>query len=172
MIRPAILEDAEAIAKVHVASWQVAYKGLMPAEFLASLSLERCKAQWQQWLEQAEQVIMICEEKNKIVGFSSAGKARDSDLNNHLAELYTLYLLSDFWGKGYGKQLYQETLKELTTRGFKQLSLWVLESNKRGRTFYEAMDLRPDGQSKTESWQNDLNINEVRYIGDLGHSSC
>jgi hypothetical protein len=45
MIRQAILEDAEAIAKVHVASWQAAYKGLMPAEFLASLSVERRKTQ-------------------------------------------------------------------------------------------------------------------------------
>ncbi len=129
MIRQANFDDAEAIAKVHVASWQAAYKGLMPEDFLANLSIERRMVQWQQWLGQAEQVIMVYEENNKIVGFSSAGKARDSDLDNHVAELYTLYLLSDFWGKGYGKKLYQETLKELTTRGFSEIILWVLDTN-------------------------------------------
>ena len=151
MIRQAHVDDAEAIAKVHVASWQVAYKGLMPDDFLANLSIESRKTQWQQWLEQNEQAMMVCEVNNNIVGFSSAGKARDSDLNNHVAELYTLYLLLDFWGKGYGKKLYQETLKELTARGYKQFVLWVLDSNQRGRTFYEAMGLRPDGQHKTET---------------------
>ena len=167
MVRQAILEDAEAIAKVHVASWQAAYKGLMPDDFLANLSVERRKTQWQQWLGQNEQVIMVYEENNKIVGFLSAGKARDSDLNNHVAELYTLYLLLDFWGKGYGKKLYQETLKELTARGFTELVLWVLDTNTRGQTFYQGRGLTPDGQKKSETWQNGVTLNEVRYRGKL-----
>ena len=165
MIRQAVLEDAEAIAKVHVASWQAAYKGLMPEDFLANLSVEQRKTQWQQWLGQAEQVMMVCEVNGKVVGFSSAGKPRDTDVSIYTAELYTLYLLSDYWGKGYGKGLYQETFKELKTRGFKQLVLWVLDNNTRGQIFYQGMGLTHDGQSKTEMWQNSVSINEVRYCG-------
>ncbi len=38
MIRDAIPADASAIAHVHVSSWQQAYRQLMPAAFLASLT--------------------------------------------------------------------------------------------------------------------------------------
>ena len=39
-IRPATPADAPAIAAIHVASWQATYPGIMPAAFLAGLSVE------------------------------------------------------------------------------------------------------------------------------------
>src|SRR5258708_15426224 len=39
-IRQAGPEDAEAIGRVRHASWQVAYSGLMPADYLAGLSVD------------------------------------------------------------------------------------------------------------------------------------
>jgi ribosomal protein S18 acetylase RimI-like enzyme len=167
MVRIAQYEDAKAIAKVHVASWQAAYKGLMPDDFLASLSVERREIQWQEFLRQAEHVILVCEENSEIVGFASAGKARDEDLHDQVAELYTIYLLSDVWNKGYGKRMFQEIAKVLPRHGFTEIVLWVLESNRRAREFYQAMGLRPDGQSKTETWQNGVVLHEVRYQGKL-----
>jgi len=38
--------DLEAIAKVHVLSWQHAYRQLLPQEFLASLSIEQRRTMW------------------------------------------------------------------------------------------------------------------------------
>ena len=40
-IRPAVVSDAEAIATVHIRSWQLAYTHLLSAEFLASLSIKQ-----------------------------------------------------------------------------------------------------------------------------------
>lgn len=37
-IRKAAVEDAAAIAKVHVDSWRTTYKGIMPSDYLNSLS--------------------------------------------------------------------------------------------------------------------------------------
>jgi len=39
-IREATVEDAEAIAKVHVNSWQAAYQGILPDGYLAKLTVE------------------------------------------------------------------------------------------------------------------------------------
>jgi len=39
-VRKAKVEDASAIAFVHVRSWQVAYRGHMPDEFLNGLDVE------------------------------------------------------------------------------------------------------------------------------------
>ena len=40
MIRLATLEDARKIAEIQVASWQVAYRGILPDEFLDQMNVE------------------------------------------------------------------------------------------------------------------------------------
>jgi ribosomal protein S18 acetylase RimI-like enzyme len=164
VIRLARPEDAAAIATVHVRSWQEAYQGLMPADFLANLSVQRREEQWKRSLE-FDQIILVCEEGSEVVGFASAGKSPDDDLPPYTAELYTIYLLAKVWDKGFGKALYQDMVNELRARGFKELSLWVLDTNTRAQTFYQGMDLHPDGQKKSETWQNDVILQEVRYRG-------
>ena len=44
LIRPATLEDAPAIARVHVDTWRTTYAGIVPDEHLAKLSYERSQA--------------------------------------------------------------------------------------------------------------------------------
>jgi ribosomal protein S18 acetylase RimI-like enzyme len=166
VIRFACINDATAIARVHVQSWQEAYKGLMPEHFLTNLSVEHRKEQWKRSLE-SDQIILICEAQNEIIGFASAGRSRDKDLPPHAAELYTIYLLANHWGKGCGKALYQDIVELLKARGFKELSLWVLDTNTRAQSFYKVMGLQADGTKKSETWQNNVTFQEVRYRGLL-----
>jgi len=49
-IRAARFEDAQQIAEVHVASWQVAYRGILSDSLLDSLSVEAWTEQWQERL--------------------------------------------------------------------------------------------------------------------------
>ena len=56
MIRRANIDDAEAIAAVHVKSWQGGYAGIMDKEFLASLSVEQRLKKWQEMLEMAQKM--------------------------------------------------------------------------------------------------------------------
>jgi len=49
-IRHARVEDAEAIAAVHVAAWRESYTGLVPAEMLASLSVDERADRWRRIL--------------------------------------------------------------------------------------------------------------------------
>ena len=46
VIRPAQLDDALAMARVHVDTWRTSYVGIVPDEHLANLSYERCQANW------------------------------------------------------------------------------------------------------------------------------
>jgi hypothetical protein len=39
-IRPAVAEDATAVAQAHVRSWQAGYRGLLPANYLDALRPE------------------------------------------------------------------------------------------------------------------------------------
>jgi hypothetical protein len=46
LIRPAHLDDAPGIARVHVDSWRTTYKGVIPDTILANLSYEARTQQW------------------------------------------------------------------------------------------------------------------------------
>jgi len=45
-IRRATVDDVRAIAEVHVASWRAAYRGQLPDDVLAGLSVERRADMW------------------------------------------------------------------------------------------------------------------------------
>lgn len=50
-IRSATFEDCRAVAEVHVESWQNAYRGTLPEEYLASLSVAERETMWRQMVE-------------------------------------------------------------------------------------------------------------------------
>jgi hypothetical protein len=50
-IRSAVPQDATRIAEVHVASWRVAYRGLMPDNLLQQLDAESRANVWRELLE-------------------------------------------------------------------------------------------------------------------------
>jgi ribosomal protein S18 acetylase RimI-like enzyme len=166
-IRLATLKDAEQIAAVHVLSWQGAYRGLLPDDFLATLSVERRIAQWQRTLANSANIVPVYEDDSEVVGFVSYGRCRDEDLDqDQTGEICAIYLLPDRWGKGFGAALMREGLARLRERGYLAASLWVLAGNERAIRFYEQFDFRPDGSTKTES-RGGIDMHEVRYTKNL-----
>lgn len=167
MIRRATIDDARAIAEVHVKSWQAAYRGLLPEDFLLSLSVERREAQWRSGIENPEQVVLICELET-IVAFCSFAPSRDDDVDKtKVVELGTIYALEFVWGQGIGKQLWAEATRQMRECGFNEVMLWVLKGNDRAIKFYERMGMTFDGKTKTEMRQNDLMLHELCYVMKL-----
>jgi hypothetical protein len=77
IIRPACLADALRIATIHVEAWQVAYRGIVPDEFLDALSVEERRVGWQRILETGESLTWVAEDKNMALGWISMGRSRD-----------------------------------------------------------------------------------------------
>jgi hypothetical protein len=61
-IRRAAVEDARAIAVIHVAASQAAYRGLIPDEHMAAFTVERREAIWLEILTTADADVWIAEE--------------------------------------------------------------------------------------------------------------
>jgi len=136
MIRKANLNDAEAIARVHVESWHETYKALVPEAVLESrTNYEGRLKMWRQFLVDESLITLAAIEEEKIVGFVNGGKARD-EIEGYDGELYALYLLKDHQGKGLGRQLVQAFAKELRERSFQTFYLWVLHNNEPAQRFY------------------------------------
>jgi GNAT superfamily N-acetyltransferase len=101
----------------------------------------------------------------RVVGFSSLGPARAGE-DPSLGELFTIYVLPDWWGAGVGRALMASTVHHLRAEGFAHAILWVLEDNPRTRRFYEQSGWHADGAVKDEEWLG-TTIREVRYRIDL-----
>ena len=50
VVRPARVDDADAIAAVHVRAWQDTYRGAMPDDFLDGMSIEERALRWRDGL--------------------------------------------------------------------------------------------------------------------------
>ena len=141
VLRTARISDASGIAAVHVHSWRSTYTGLLPDEFLQSLSTEKRQAIWEGVIQNIErksttQYLGVAEDENqKIIGFISGGKER-SNHPDFDSELYAIYLEKNEQRRGLGTQLTQELTKWLLSQGYKKMLLWVLDKNP-SRQFYE-----------------------------------
>ena len=133
-IRAATVEDAAAIAHVHVESWRSTYAGIVPDAYLAGLDETLRVKLWQEWLSGGA-VVLVAERKGAVVGFAHAGKIREA-VETADAELYSLYLLRDAQGRGIGRGLLRVMAAVLRVQGFTSMALWVLERNQ-ARGFYE-----------------------------------
>lgn len=166
MIRPAVLEDAERLAEIHIASWQAAYADLLPGEFLDGLSAELAArtTQWHDWLstDSPHRTVLAVVDGEDIVGFAHLGPSGDKDLKpGVVGELYSMYLDPARYRQGWGSELMTAVFDALRTAGFAEGSLWVMTANTAARAFYENAGWEADG-AETDHCLG-ITIPAVRY---------
>ncbi|WP_329057576.1 GNAT family N-acetyltransferase [Amycolatopsis sp. NBC_01480] len=165
VVRPATAADAAQIAAVHVGSWQAAYDGLLPAEFLAGLSLPARERSWVERLSAPDsgQTVLVVLLDGAVAGFAAVCPSRDEDATPETGELTSIYLLPDHWGRGAGRALHERVVATLAAT-FTTATLWVLSTNTRARLFYERAGWSPDNRTKVETIANGtVTLDEVRY---------
>jgi ribosomal protein S18 acetylase RimI-like enzyme len=163
-LRRATVDDAPGIGLVHVRSWQAAYRAEVPAAYLTALDPEARGRRWARILNESEGTTFVTEAEGAICGFCGVCANRDADLDSSVsAEIAALYVHPDSWRSGYGRSLCRAALSCAREHDFREVTLWVLESNQRARRFYEAHDFLPDGAAKAESHESGVTLSEVRY---------
>lgn len=165
MIRNAEPGDAEGVARVHIASWQMAYRGLIDQAFLDSMDIESRVESWNRILRQHRGRVLVGEEGGVIVGFCVVGPATDDDWG----EVYSIYADPDHWGEGLGRDLLAAGERALVDDGHQRALLWVLDGNHRARAFYERQGWTLGKPIRIESIGG-ADVNEVRYEKPLALS--
>ena len=100
LLRPAEPEDATAVARVHVRSWQAAYRSLLPADYLDNLRPED-RAQTYDFTSRdpLKPQTIVASKEGLILGFATTMHSREPDLKNY-GELCALYVHPDHWAGG------------------------------------------------------------------------
>lgn len=165
-VRPASPADAAQLATIHVRSWQGAYQGLVPQEYLDRLDPADRVERWRRIVRVTDWSrggVLVLAAGAELLGFASFGPARDEDADPaQVAQLATIYLLPEGWGKGLGRQLMAAALERLAAAGYAQATLWVLDSNVRARRFYANGGWAEDGAVQQDDSLG-FPITEVRY---------
>jgi len=141
MIRAADVNDAQAIARVHVDSWRSTYRSLLPADFLDSLSEVAYADRWRRFITERSSRIYVVQEgdaRRDIVGFASGGRERAGE-TGYKGELYAIYVLESSQRRGYGRELVRAVVAGLGEMGLDDMILWVLRDNRPARDFYERL---------------------------------
>jgi RimJ/RimL family protein N-acetyltransferase len=143
-IREGLAEDVAEIARVHVQSWQEAYRGQVPNEYLDGLTAESRFRMWERVFESGMHVLVV-EDEGRIVGISSFG---ETDVKGE-SELWTMYLLKNYWGSGVSAQLMARVVAPLQSAERQVVKLWVLSTNTRAIAFYQKNGFVEEGEPKT-----------------------
>jgi len=150
-------DDKKAISRIYEESWKTAYNGIIPQDYLESIP----EGRWVNNLEKPEWNTMVCIENGSYIGTSSFCKSRFKEYPDE-GEIISIYFLPEYWGKGYGKKLFEAVLDELKKLGFEAVFLWVLEDNIRARSFYESVGFKCTTDYRSDNIGG-KNLKEVRY---------
>ncbi|MDO8337745.1 MAG: GNAT family N-acetyltransferase [Microcella sp.] len=158
LLRPATVQDADALGSLHMACWREAYGDLLSAEFFERATPESSAERWAITIPRLASdggTLLLAEEDGELVGFASSGPGRGEAPPREL-ELYAIYVRASAYGSGLGQRLLDAAL------GDRPASLWVLERNPRARAFYERNGFAPDGT--TELLPRFENLVEIRLV--------
>jgi ribosomal protein S18 acetylase RimI-like enzyme len=163
-VRAADPADAPAIAGVHVASWERAYRGMIPDEAFARRTVEWRTEMWEEILKGSVDGtapwVAVAERGGLTIGFVSLGKRRGSRAahgGHHRSLRRTVRVAG-----GAGTALMDAALAQATARGCADVTLWVLEPNLRARAFYERCGFADDGsREREEGWPVELRLRRV-----------
>ncbi|MDD1509111.1 GNAT family N-acetyltransferase [Pseudomonas sp. CNPSo 3701] len=166
IVRSATSADAPAIASVQVVSWQQAYAGLIPAQYLAALqsSISRREAFWCESIAAGRTHLSLVCVNQQVIGFIAIGPCRDEGASaGEMGEVTALYLLPRYWRTGAGRALWAAGLRRLVEYRYRRAMLWVLSENARARRFYDQAGWSPEPDSERSLLIGGASLREIRY---------
>jgi GNAT superfamily N-acetyltransferase len=151
ILRRAAVADAPAIARVHVAAWDAAFRGIVPDDWIDARTLERRTSQWSSRLAEPNRLVWIaCEDgaNGEALGFAGAVVLEPPD-GEFQSYLQTLYVHPRVFRRGIGRQLLKAVCAELSALGVRNLALRTLRLGE-SRGFYERLGARlvPEGVAR------------------------
>ena len=151
-VRRAEEADIVPIARFQTEAWNDAYRHIVPAEYLARLTVETRTQRWAPRILRRDRDIFVAERDGELLAVVSFGQRTD-DRDGPRQELMSIYVEAGERGGGLGAQLVRFAI------GDSPAVLWVFESNVRAIAFYRRLGFEPDGHTMID---DDTQLGEIR----------
>jgi ribosomal protein S18 acetylase RimI-like enzyme len=135
-IRPARVDEAAAIAAVHVRADEETYRPIFGAHFRA-VDVAESLARWDAAFTAGDE-LLVAEDDGAIVGLAHASETWMS----------ALYLLASHHRRGVGARLLAELCRRLAARGVTRIGFQAVADNAGAIAFYRAMGAEVVGRKR------------------------
>jgi GNAT superfamily N-acetyltransferase len=135
IIREATVSDLEALAGLHVATWNETYGG----SYRPSLQLRT--SQWQEQFAAGRDdwfCYVVENEKKELVGFAKGERYASEDLPGYSGQISKIYLLRRYQRLGLGRRLLGYVARRFLQMGINDMVLFGIPQNP-SCSFHEAM---------------------------------
>ena len=160
VFREAKAEDAEKIAQVHVANWQLHYRGILDDFYLDHQALADRSKVWQKRLQYPDpnMLLILAVDLDQIIGFGCLFLDDDSEYG---ALLDNLHMAKTHTGMGIGSALMKALAAEIIQRQARHdMYLWVLKENRSAIRFYQKLN----GREKELAIEKELGKNPIEKV--------
>lgn len=137
-LRDATEADRPTLARLHLASWRDAYRGILSDAFLDDEAEAERTRHWRTRPIGPEDVALIAELEGRPAGFVFVEVGESAFVDN-------LHVLTEARGRGVGRALLREAAGRLAGRGLVGW-LTVFEANGAARAFYARLGGRETGR--------------------------
>lgn len=168
----ATLADVPAVARIHVDGWRAAYSDILPADYLAAISVDEREVMWTRTVERGHPELLVARDGDTVLGWVLIGKSRDDNAPPTEAELWAIYVAPGRWSRGIGRQLWARARELLSAQGYSTCSLWVFPENEQAIRFYRSAGFVADDHAEKHLELGGRKCREVRYHIDLRPSAA
>ena len=158
-IRLAVPADAPDMAEVGIRSWEVAYKDIIPAEYIRERNATRSK---QFKIPDDNTTKYVIQKDSKIIGIMTIDRSYDDDLDDSFYDLQAIYLHPDYYRQGIGSQAMEFAYDIARNLGKTAMTVWLLADNHNAKNFYEKCGFNADGKTKTKDYGKTLTLIRMR----------
>lgn len=156
-VRPANRDDLGGIKRVASETWVATYTGAIPdADIQSFLQSNYNPASLERSLATLGGGMLVAVDEDQVIGFAMLSEDRDGN-----AQLWSIYIMPAWQGRGCGKQLWDAAVAHARSLPCERLVLWVLESNSVARRFYARQGAEMVEQRDFPV--GDGSVSEVRY---------
>ena len=124
-VRPAVPQDAAAIAAIHVSASRAAGLLAAPGAMAGVKRPDKQEAHWREAIEYAEPQLLVACDADVVVGEVGFDRCRDAGTAPTVGELWTLQVAPSHWGAGAGLALWDAAREGLLEEGCTEVSVWA-----------------------------------------------
>lgn len=150
-IRLAQPDDALDMAEVHMRSWEVAYKDIIPQEYIRQKNATRV-ALYQRAITHENADSYVIQYDGKTVGIMNIAPSKDDDIGEDTYELHYIYLHPDYFRKGIGTKAMEFAFAYARGLGKTYMIVWVFAENANAIKFYQKFGFAADGCTDTSDY--------------------
>jgi GNAT superfamily N-acetyltransferase len=159
-VRAARPGEGTRLAEVYLASGRAAWARHLSPVGLAGVTSSA--EEWETRIADDDAICLVAERRGTVAALAVLCPSPDDDADPAaVALLDRLYAEPAAWRRGLGQALLAASMEELSSRGYREVTLWTAEWNT-SRGFYEGKGWQLDGATRERTFAGST-FTEVRY---------